>query len=70
MNEQPTHEPEDVGEQGFSAPSKTPLFEARQADRYARQRLIQEIQEKVGRHVICYVAGKRTKIDRDDVLGL
>ena len=69
MNEHPTHEPEDVGEQGFSPPSKTPLFEARQADRYARQRLILEIQEHVGRHVICYVAGKRTEIDRDDVLG-
>ena len=69
MNEPPASAPEGLGDQEFSPPSKTPLFEAYHADRYARQHLICQIQEEVERPVICYVAGARTSIDRDDVLG-
>ena len=69
MNEPPAGAPEGQGDQEFSAPSKTPLYEAYYADRYARQRLICEIQKEVERFVICYVAGARTEITRDDVPG-
>ena len=69
MNKPPTRTPEELGDQAFSAPSKTPLYEAYHAERYARQRMIREIQREVGRFVICYVAGARTEITRDDVPG-
>ena len=69
MSESPERAPEGPGNQEFSAPSKTPLYEAYHADRYARQRLIYQIQDTVERRIICYVAGERTNIQRDDVLG-
>ena len=69
MSESPARAPEGLGDQGFSEPPKTPLYEAYHADRYARQRLIRQIRKVVGRPVICYVAGARTDIDRDDALG-
>ena len=69
MSESPARAPEGLGDQGFSAPPKTPLYEAYHADRYARQRLIRQIQEKVERRIICYVAGELTKIEREDVPG-
>ena len=69
MNEPPPNAPERPGDQEFAPPPRTPLYEAHNADRYARQRLIREIQDKVGRHVICYVAGEQTSIERDDALG-
>ena len=69
MNEPPESAPEGLGDQEFSPPSKTPLYEAYHADRYARQRLIRQIQEKVERRIICYVAGELTKIGREDVPG-
>ena len=68
MNEPPARAPEGLDNQEFSAPPRTPLYEAHHADRYARQRLIREIQEEVDRDVICYVAGKLTSIERDDIL--
>ena len=69
MNEPPENAPERLGNQEFAPPSKTPLYEAYQAGRYERQRLIRQIRDEVGRPVICYVAGARTSIDRDDALG-
>ena len=69
MNEPPASAPEGLGDQSFSAPRKTPLYEAYQADRYARQRLICQIRDTVKRPVICYVAGEETSIERDDALG-
>lgn len=69
MNEPPTETPRTLATQEFSPPPKTPLYEAYHADRYARQRLIRRIREVVGRPVICYVAGARTDIVRDDALG-
>ena len=69
MSESPTGAPEGPDDSGFSAPPRTPLYEAYHSDRYARQRLIHEIQEEVGPSLISYIAGKRTEIDRDDVLG-
>jgi len=51
------------------APTKTPMYQAFQAARYQRQELIKQIQERTRRRLICYVAGIRTLIDRDDTLG-
>ncbi|MYJ18558.1 MAG: hypothetical protein F4106_11070 [Gemmatimonadetes bacterium] len=69
MRDPSTSSQNQPGDQRFSAPRRTPLYEAQQGDRYERQRLIREIQEEVDRHVICYIGGKRTEIDRDDILG-
>jgi len=52
------------------SPSKTPLFQSIHAARYQRQALIKAINEKTGRHLICYVSGLGTMIDRDDTIGL
>jgi ClpP class serine protease len=50
-------------------PSKTPFYEALHADRYQRQAAVRLIEEHTGRHLICYVTGVGTWIDRDDTVG-
>ena len=45
------------------------MYQAIHADRYQRQGLIKAISRKTGRHLICYVSGLRTMIDRDDTVG-
>jgi Serine dehydrogenase proteinase len=52
------------------SPSKTPLFQSIHAARYQRQALIKAISERTGRHLICYMSGLGTMIDRDDTIGL
>ena len=73
MNKLESSAPENSEDQEFSPPTKTPFFEAKNADRYARQRLIRQIESEIGRrvkrHVICYIAGESTDIHRNDVLG-
>ena len=69
MNESSAGAPEELGDQEFSPPPKSPLYEAYHAGRYERQRLIRQIRDEVEHPVICYVAGARTNIDRDDALG-
>lgn len=49
--------------------SKTPLFTANHAARYQRQVLIREIEEEVGRLLLCFVGGDRAEINRDDTVG-
>jgi hypothetical protein len=49
--------------------SKTPMFTARHSARYERQDLIKQIDETEETHLICYVAGPNTEIDRDDIIG-
>lgn len=49
-------------------PSKTPLFQATHAARYQRQALIKDINKATGTHLICYVSGLDTSIDRDDTV--
>ena len=49
--------------------SKTPMFTARNAARYERQELVKQIDETEGTHLICYVGGPNTLIDRDDIIG-
>lgn len=60
---------------GASAPTtstvkKTPAFQAMHAGRYRRQDLIRSIEKQTSRQLICYVAGLKTVISRDDVLFL
>ena len=49
--------------------SKTPMYTATNAGRYQRQELIQEINKREGTELICYVGGRGTEIDRNDVVG-
>lgn len=49
---------------------KTPMYTAMHASRYERQELIRSINDHEETHLICYVAGANTQINRDDVIGL
>lgn len=66
MENQPTGEGEKVAAR---PPSKTPMFTAMHAQRYQRQDLMKEINEREGTHLICYVGGSQTEIDRNDLVG-
>ncbi len=49
--------------------SKTPMFTAKHAARYERQELIRAIDRDQKTHLVCYVGGNRTEVDRDDLFG-
>ena len=51
-----------------AAPQKTPMYNALNAARYQRQSLIKKIEQN-GVTLICYVAGIRALISRDDIIG-
>jgi hypothetical protein len=76
MTEESSHETADVAPPPPSktvvtkAPTKTPAFQAMNAERYRRQDFIRAIQNKTGRQMICYVAGLKAEISRDDILFL
>lgn len=59
---------ETVIEQSVPEVTKTPFFQASNADRYQRQAIIRMIEEQFGRKLICYVSGGQCGVDRDDVL--
>lgn len=48
--------------------TKTPLFQAMNADRYQRQEMIKQIQQDTGRRLLCYVSGQKCVIDHDDTI--
>jgi Serine dehydrogenase proteinase len=50
-------------------PRKTPMYQAQNAERYARQAQIKEMQAKANGCLLCYVAGSGALIVRDDVIG-
>lgn len=54
---------------GPRVPSKTPLYEALNAPRYARQSLIKEIERLTETSLICYVS-PNSQIERDDVIAM
>lgn len=54
---------------GRLKPTKTPLYEARNAERYARQSIMREIEASTGSALLSYVA-PRQQIDRDDVVAM
>jgi hypothetical protein len=64
----PEHTDPVVVEPAVPAPTKTPLYQASNAPRYQRQAEIKAIQDKTGRLLICYVAGRQAAIERDDVI--
>jgi hypothetical protein len=70
MTENPGPEPGADPPSAVISPARTPLYQAIHADRYQRQGLIKAISGKSGRHLICYVSGLHTMIDRDDTIGL
>lgn len=49
--------------------TKTPMFTARNSARYERQELIKQIDEAEASHLICYVGGPSSQIDRNDIIG-
>jgi Serine dehydrogenase proteinase len=49
--------------------TKTPMFTARNSARYERQELIKQIDDAERTHLICYVGGPNTEIDRNDIIG-
>ncbi len=51
-----------------STAKKTPLFQAMNAGRYQRQALIREIEQMTESHLICYVAGRFSPVDREDTV--
>ena len=70
MAEKPDPGPGPIPPGEVISPARTPLYQAIHAARYQRQGLIKEITGKTGRHLICYVSGLHTMIDRDDTIGL
>ena len=46
---------------------RSPLFEAQNSDRYARQGLIKEIQEETGRKLLVYAMTSRASISDEDI---
>lgn len=55
---------------GPKLPTKTPLYEAINVARYARQFLIKEIEKVTDSTLICYISPSPLQIDRTDVLGV
>jgi ATP-dependent protease ClpP protease subunit len=66
------NQPEPAGDlpEAATGPRKTPLYQSINAARYQRQAMIKAIGEQTKRHLICYVSGLGTMIDRDDTIGL
>ncbi len=60
--------PDDPTSSKTTPPSRTPMYEAVHAERYARQARIAEIQRLTGRRLICYVSSLYASIDRDDTV--
>ncbi len=48
-------------------PTKTPLYEARNAERYARQAIMRDLEAVTGNTLLSYVS-PRQQIDRDDIV--
>ena len=61
-----TPSPDPTG--GTKHPTRTPLYQANHTDRYHRQALIKQIQDRTNRTLICYVSGRLCMIDDNDTL--
>lgn len=49
-------------------PAKTPFFQASNSPRYQRQALIRETEQSLDSSLICYVSGRNTSVEREDVV--
>ncbi len=65
----PTPPPRPTPTPAPKGPTRTPLYEAMNAERYARQTLIKEIEKVTDTSLICYISGG-PQIDRTDVIGV
>lgn len=65
----PTPPPRPAPTPAPKGPTRTPLYEAMNAERYARQNLIKEIEKVTATSLICYISGG-PQIDRTDVIGM
>ncbi len=52
----------------FAKTSKTPMYEALNADRYHRQEMVRKIQQLTGNKLIAYVCGPDSLIERADTV--
>jgi len=66
----PTPSPQAQPTPAPQVPSKTPLYEAMHASRYARQTLIKEIEVETGSSLLCYISPSPLQIQRTDVVGI
>lgn len=66
----PTPSPQAQPTPSPKIPTKTPLYEAMNASRYARQQLIKDIEAKTLTTLICYVSPIPLEIDRTDVVAI
>lgn len=66
----PTPSPQAQPTPAPKVPSKTPLYEAMNAARYARQALIKDIEVDTGTSLLCYISASPLQIHRTDVLGM
>ena len=55
---------------GPKVPTKTPLYEAMNAARYARQSLVREIESLTGTTLLCYISPTPLQIHRTDVVAM
>ena len=53
---------------GRSRPTRTPLYQANSAERYNRQSIIKQIQDRTKRSLICYVSGDKCVIEPEDTV--
>lgn len=51
-------------------PVKTPMYQAKNAERYLRQARIKQIQQASGCRLLCYTAGNGARINREDIIGI
>lgn len=51
-------------------PLKTPMYQAQNAERYLRQAQIREMQKSTNCRLLCYVAGNKAQITREDTIGM
>jgi hypothetical protein len=66
----PTPSPQPQPTPAPRVPSKTPLYEAMNAPRYARQALIKEIEADTKTALLCYISPSPLQIHRTDIVGM
>lgn len=66
----PTPTPQPQPTPGPKIPTKTPLYEAMNAARYARQSLVREIEALTGTTLLCYISPTPLQLDRTDVVAM
>jgi hypothetical protein len=66
---EPLDEPPNTDQVQDRTPSKTPMYTARNAQRYHRQMLIRDLEGQTKRKLLCFVSDQGAQISRDDTIG-